>query len=185
MDRFAICWGALLVAALSAHPAFAQGYSTGFDDLPGWLPADAARAGCLDPGRAYGRTAYSPYVPLTGLTRPTLSFRCRVQPLPDGVSGRIARQITVSPAAPVPPILVTLACSPSEQWHRHDFPLDPAWGVVQVALESGNGAEGWLVDDFAIGDRASPLDPRLLAALSLPLLLLLLLPLSQNRRSVS
>ena len=201
-------FGVVVLLACAAQPAFAQGYSTSFDDLTNWLPGStnppvnwandgtpstvpggAARTGANSlnynngtsydsPGGANAGPVFSPVVPLTGLTSPTLSFWCNFQTQPNSehVSfNRDLRQITLAPGAPYPLITETLGvtghgtrvgpCSAMGTWHRHTIPLDPTWGVIQVAfvfqtvdnLENGYG--GWFIDDFAVSEPPPPVTP--------------------------
>src|SRR5688572_9907990 len=108
-NRMKSVLGVVVLLAWAAQPAFAQGYSTSFDDLTNWLPGStnppvnwandgtpstvpggAARTGANSlnynngttydsPGGANAGPVFSPVVPLTGLTNPTLSFWCNFQ----------------------------------------------------------------------------------------------------------
>src|SRR5688572_6908260 len=112
MNRLRTACGAILLLACATESAYAQGYQTSFDDLTGWLPAStsppvtwsndgtpsgvpggAARTGANSlnynngnsydsPGVANAGPVFSPYVPLTGLANPTLSFWCNFHTQP-------------------------------------------------------------------------------------------------------
>jgi hypothetical protein len=105
-------FGVVVVLACAAQPAFAQGYSTSFDDLTGWLPGStsppvnwandgtpstvpggAARTGANSlnynngtnydsPGISNSGPCFSPVLSLAGLTNPTLSFWCNFHTQP-------------------------------------------------------------------------------------------------------
>lgn len=186
----------------------AQGYSTSFDDLTNWLPGGtsapvtwandgtpstvpggAARTGASSlnynngtdydsPGTSNAGPVFSPVIPLTGLTSPTLSFWCNFHTQPgseDVLSGRDTRQVTIAPGYPHALITESLGvtnagsrvgpCSAMGTWHRHTLTLDPAWGQVQILFvfntvdTLANGYGGWFIDDFAVSEPPPPVTP--------------------------
>lgn len=155
------------------------------DGTPAFVPGGPSRTGPNSlnynngtgydsPGTSNTGVVYSPWVSLAGLASPTLSFWCNFHTQPgseDAASMRDQRQVAIVPGNSYPLINETLgvtnggptlgACSGMGTWHRHVVPLNPAWGVVQVAfvfatvdaLDNDNG--GWFIDDFAVSEPPS------------------------------
>jgi hypothetical protein len=152
------------------------------DATPSMVPGGATRTGAAslnyNNGTDYDSPSinntgvvYSPVIDLAGLVNPTLSFWCNFHTQPgseDALSMRDSRQVALAPGYPYPLINETLggptfgACSAMGTWHRHDIPLNPAWGVVQVVFVFGtvdslqNGYSGWFIDDFAVSEPLPP-----------------------------
>ena len=112
MNRMKMLGGVLLFAVCAATPAFAQGYSTSFDDLTGWTPgstsppvnwANDATPSTVpggpthtgpnslnynngtnydSPGTSNAGPVFSPVISLAGLVKPTLSFWCNFHTQP-------------------------------------------------------------------------------------------------------
>lgn len=159
------------------------------DATPSSVPGGATRTGANSlnynnginydsPGISNAGPIFSPVIPLAGLTTPTLSFWCNFHTQPgseDAASMRDSRQIAIAPGYPYPLINETLGvvgagsmvgpCSAMGIWHRHDIPLNPAWGIVQImfifstvdVLENNYG--GWFIDDFAVSEPPPPVTP--------------------------
>lgn len=139
------------MGTLLALLLLSQGYATGFDDRTCWLPGGDWKV-AEGVARMAGEegSLFSPLVPLTGLERPTLSFRC-VGRTPD------RRQIAIIPAFPHE--IIEERCTSTEVWHRHTIPLDPKWEFVQIAFIAESPSGGWAIDDFEVGERWPPLAP--------------------------
>ena len=177
---------AAVALAAPVHAQQAAAYQTRFDTDDGWYLGEYAGVSWgidanpipgfsqsnslnynngvdYDTGDYVYGVAFSPDIDISSYSSATLRFQCRYQtedPLLNPGRDADSRFLMIMDATGEVLYSVQLTgstCGSMDEWHPHQFDLDPAWGAIRLFFyfDSGDGYandyQGWFIDDLSVG----------------------------------